>query len=1271
MAEKIAIRITPTPATQDITVKDILRLARITQLPSEKVRDRISQGKSITIITPMHPKIEELVSIIKSIGFAVVMGQPNKTTLQPRKPVRASGHSRITEGEWKVGDIIENLYEVKDIKQGGMGAVYIVRHRRWNSMIAVKSLLERLRKNDEDRALFVKEAETWIDIGFHPNIAACYYVRNIQESPRIFIEYVDGGGLNEWITRQSTVGWDLILDLMVQVGDGLNHAHLKGLVHRDVKPANCMMTRDGILKVTDFGLTKRKSTADQVDSADQVEREDVTAAGMGTPGYMAPEMWIPNAEVGPQADIYAFGVMFFELCCGRKPFTIKLGEKKDKLALAHVKQQPPRPSAFRAEIPSSIEEVILKCLRKHPNDRYSSFRQIREELTVIYEDIFKRKFSREAPDEVKLIPDALNNRAVSLMDLNHEDEAGRALVKALEADPHHPEAVYNMGIISWLATGNPDWELVVRLEEVIKAPEYIGRGAHLLGRCLLTIGEAQRALKAAEQSISAEDAAEAWLKPYAVALIGSGKEEDAIKHLETYLAEFPNEDDAIGWIVGALVRKGRMKEAEHHIQHLAAKSELRNLSMDELADTFIFTGLTEICKFQGHTGWITCVKHFPKSNFIISGARDRTLKIWSTASCGEEKSIPAVGEPPKNIWISPDENIAAIGSAQQGSPIKILDLTSGKFVDNLAHDSAVTAVAFSPDGDHILTVEQKGSARLWHLKNHKVAGNFKVPSHTAAAIIFDHSARPTVFLAGMDRMVKKVHPGESTQTIFERGHKDLITSLKVAPDGSRLLSCGRDKQAINWDTETGKVIASFQAHQDQVTEIAVNPIRELCASYDTKGGIKVWNSCTGMVLRTFSPADGEVISMDFTPDGTRLITGGRDMAIKVWDVRGRPITPILSLAKIRPVTKQMKSDRKFKAMIEGAGRAMKRGAFATAYSRLRDSQTLPGYERSDISLDLILRMRDHGKRVGLRGGWQRKLFDTGSGVRDAVFSPSAINILTAQSDHTIKMWSCKTGDCLKILKGHTNLVATVRFFHNGREAVSGGDDRSIRIWDLNTGKNTMILKGHLESVSSVRYSKDGSAVLSASWDRTLRIWRLSDGACLKIYKGHEDNITSAEFLNDGHIVSAGFEGSVKMWETSSGRVLRDLKGHKDKIMCLSVSPSGSLLASGSMDGTVRIWDTRRGNCIRVFEVSESGVRTVAFSQDQNFIVTGGNDGVLRLWSLVANKCAREFQGHSREVTSAEFSFNGRFIISGSSDNTAMFWELDWEWEFQDAKKPAQ
>jgi len=1272
MAEKkIAIRIIPTPATQDIPPTSLQKLARIVKLDPDAFKDRISRGKGLTLIAEDHPKVEKLVSMMKSVGFSV-------TTVSVEEAVPGHGGagpkpaSKDQETEWKVGDVIENLYEVQRIKQGGMGAVYVVRHRRWNTMMAVKSLFQRVVENEEERALFVKEAETWIDIGFHPNIASCYYVRNIQDSPRIFIEYVDGGSITEWLSERRPVGWDLVIDLMVQVGDGLDHAHSKGLVHRDVKPANCLITREGVLKVTDFGLTKRQGLGTVVESqalaTAVVSREEITAAGMGTPGYMAPEMWIPNSEVGPQADVYAFGVMFFEICCGRKPFVLKPGESRGRLALAHVKMDPPRPSALRPDIPPQLERVILKCLAKSPEGRYPSFLAMREELDAVYEKMFKTRYPRERPDEVKLIPDALNNRAVSLTDLNHEDEAQKALEKALEADPHHPEAVYNHGLLGWLRSGNPDWELVTRMEEVAKTPQYLGRATHLLGRCLLTLGDAAKALHACERSLSAEDATEEWLKPYGIALIGMGQEKDAISHLDTYLKEFPDDDEAVGWFIGALVRSGGLDEASSRLRTRARGSEIERLNPHEFAAKFRYSGLVETLVIQGHAGWVTCVSHFPRSQALITGTRDRTLKIWDAITGEEKRVFTLIGEPPAALWISPDEQLVSIASSQSPSPVKVLDLGSGRFIGNLLAQDRITAVGFSPDGKSVLTVEDKGVVRVWETEQFKVAATHKVPSHSAAAIAFDEQSNPEFFVAGLDRMVKKVRPTDGDAMTFEKGHREAITALKASPDGGMVVTAGRDKQAIVWDVASGKIANVFQAHQEQIGEVALNPVRGLAATYDPRAGIKVWDLGAAAVFRTFPTGEAEINCMAFTPDGERLMAGGKDMTLRIWDVHGRQIFPGLALAKVRPVKKQMKSDRKFKVMVDAATKAIKRGSFATAYSMLQDSRQLPGYERSDVALELIVRMKDHGTRTGLKGGWNRKTLDTSSGVMQLLFSPSGINFLTAQADRTIRLWSAKTGDCLKALKGHTNLVASVSFSASGREAASGSDDRSARIWDLNTGKNLAVLKGHSDSVSTVAYSRDGTVLLSGSWDGTLRLWRHPEGNLLKTLKGPDDKITSANFVGGTErVVSAGFDGTLRMWDLQSGRILRELKGHKDKVMNLSVSPNCDLLLSASMDGTARVWDLRTGSAIRVLQVDDQGVRAVAFSPDQRFLVTGGNDGVLRIWNVERSELLREFQGHSREITSAGFSSNERFAISSSADGLVMIWELDWEWRFGEKK----
>ena len=122
---------------------------------------------------------------------------PDTRSILKEQPVFTNAEPRI----WQKGEVIEGLYEVRDMTAGGMGIVYFVNHINWNTMLAVKSPNLRMLGNEENIKRFIREAETWVDLGKHPNIATCFYVRIIEGIPRIFIEYVEGGNLKEWIEK--------------------------------------------------------------------------------------------------------------------------------------------------------------------------------------------------------------------------------------------------------------------------------------------------------------------------------------------------------------------------------------------------------------------------------------------------------------------------------------------------------------------------------------------------------------------------------------------------------------------------------------------------------------------------------------------------------------------------------------------------------------------------------------------------------------------------------------------------------------------------------------------------------------------------------------------------------------------------------------------------------------------------------------------------------------------------------------------------------------
>lgn len=196
---------------------------------------------------------------------------------------------------WRRGDVVLDLYEVLDVvATGGMGLVYRVRHRGWDTELAMK--VPRPELVGSERALhgFEAEAETWVGLGPHPHIVNCAYVRRVAPLPGVFAEWVAGGSLADAIADRRLRDPDprrttgRFIDVAIQFAWGLDHAHRSGLVHQDVKPANVMLTPDGTVKVTDFGLARARIRAGE----DGIPRPDadpaVSLAGL-TPAYCSPE----------------------------------------------------------------------------------------------------------------------------------------------------------------------------------------------------------------------------------------------------------------------------------------------------------------------------------------------------------------------------------------------------------------------------------------------------------------------------------------------------------------------------------------------------------------------------------------------------------------------------------------------------------------------------------------------------------------------------------------------------------------------------------------------------------------------------------------------------------------------------------------------------------------------------------------------------------------------------------------------------------------------
>jgi tetratricopeptide (TPR) repeat protein len=257
------------------------------------------------------------------------------------------------------GDTINCRYRILKMLPGRYGCVYLCTDTVRGQRCALKTFLRKSPESDRQLAMLRDEILLWIGLGDHPNIVLAYGMEEFMRLPYVVMECVEGGSLADRLA-QGPLGWQAAASFGWQIANGLEYAeNVCGLVHRDVKPANVLLTSDNIAKVTDFGISQ------------------ICGSGDGTPPYMPPEQWTSPAKVDVRSDIYSFGATLFELATGKPPFD---GVSGESLREAHLKQQPPDPRQFQPKMPSSMAQLILRCMEKRPKDRPADFSTIRRAL---------------------------------------------------------------------------------------------------------------------------------------------------------------------------------------------------------------------------------------------------------------------------------------------------------------------------------------------------------------------------------------------------------------------------------------------------------------------------------------------------------------------------------------------------------------------------------------------------------------------------------------------------------------------------------------------------------------------------------------------------------------------------------------------------------------------------------------------------------------------------------------------------------------------------
>jgi WD40 repeat protein len=470
------------------------------------------------------------------------------------------------------------------------------------------------------------------------------------------------------------------------------------------------------------------------------------------------------------------------------------------------------------------------------------------------------------------------------------------------------------------------------------------------------------------------------------------------------------------------------------------------------------------------------------------------------------------------------------------------------------------------------------------------------------------------------------------QLMILKQHPVVVWALSYSPDGRILASGSGDKTVCLWNAKNGQCLNVLKGHTDSIWSVCFSPNGQLLASSSADHMIRLWDVQSGECLKVLSDHTGVVWSVSFSPDGKLLASASWDHTIRLWYVQDRD-----------------EFDHRFGE------------CFKVLHGH---TNLVTGVRFNPVKLTILQKGED-SDRLCLEAG---QLLVSGS------------------SDLTIRLWDVQQGNCLGILRGHTDSLRALSFSPDGQVLASGGSDSTIRLWDIQQQRCLKVLLGHSSLIEAIAFEPTSQVLVSGSLDQTIRYWDIKQGQCLKTLRGHANWIhlcfgsvhrSVNEFVNQSvHglvnqsanqsanqsvtsylLASSSDDQIIRIWDIQTGRCLQMLSGHTDMVLALAFSANGQWLVSGSYDQTIRLWNVRSGQCFHVLQAHDRTVNGVTFSPDGQIIASGGSDRLVRLWDVQTGRCLHVLQGHKSVVPALCFSSDGQRLVSSSLDQSLRLWQV--------------